>query len=144
MKLMELLKRKEPVEVDSCSECGTHITKLHKHHDDYAKPKETRLLCVPCHQAWHRQYGKGLNYHLSRQYFDPDEHLDVKGEYMNSKQTAAYLEVSPASLCRWRQREGYGPPFLKLGKRTIRYKISAVEEWMQSIKHKPTQSHDVW
>lgn len=45
---------------DTCQECGDD-TRLHGHHDDYAKPLEVRWLCPACHFEWHAEHGPGLN-----------------------------------------------------------------------------------
>jgi hypothetical protein len=39
---------------DNCSICGIEPTRLHGHHDDYAKPLSVRWLCPKCHTAWHK------------------------------------------------------------------------------------------
>ena len=45
----------------NCSECGCEPSRLHGHHDDYAKPLDVRWLCSKCHTAWHKENGEGLN-----------------------------------------------------------------------------------
>ena len=35
-----------------CEACGT-TEKLIRHHDDYSKPLEVRILCRTCHANWH-------------------------------------------------------------------------------------------
>lgn len=42
-----------------CEVCGS--TKVHAHHDDYAKPLEVRWLCPKHHMEWHKENGEGLN-----------------------------------------------------------------------------------
>ena len=45
---------------DQCSKCKDK-TRLHGHHDDYAKPLEVRWLCAACHHQWHAKHGEALN-----------------------------------------------------------------------------------
>jgi len=123
MKLMERLKRSK------CTECGAKGTRLHQHHDDYAKPDETRQLCAQCHSNWHSEHGHAANYHLKPVY---TPRLIDTGRVMNSAATAKAISVSPATLCRWRN-EGYGPVFMRIGPATIRYKIADVENWLAEL-----------
>lgn len=37
------------VPLDHCEDCGTREGKLERHHEDYDKPTEVRVLCPPCH-----------------------------------------------------------------------------------------------
>lgn len=45
-------------------------------------------------------------------------------------QVAALLEVTPATMAKWRTR-GEGPPWIKVGRRIL-YRWTAVEKWMES------------
>ena len=47
---------------------------------------------------------------------------------LTTDELADKLDVSPRTLQDWRHR-GEGPPFVKLGD-CVRYKWSAVEQWM--------------
>ena len=49
---------------------------------------------------------------------------------MNDQQVAEYLNMSAASLRKWR-RLGGGPKFLKIG-RAVRYRREDVETWLRS------------
>lgn len=40
---------------DSCSICGADGTRIHGHHEDYAKPLEVIWCCQKCHVAIHRE-----------------------------------------------------------------------------------------
>lgn len=42
-----------------CEECGE--TKVHAHHDDYARPLNVRWLCAEHHKQWHSDNGEGVN-----------------------------------------------------------------------------------
>ena len=48
--------------------------------------------------------------------------------YLSTEQAAAYLNMSRQWLEIGRHK-GYGPPYIKLG-RAVRYKRSALDEWM--------------
>ena len=142
MKLMELMKRKKQKEETpllQCEACGIKATRrsLHAHHDDYARPDVTRLLCPHCHSAWHKENGKANNHHLAAHYFDPKDHLQVDDgqRYINSKQTAARLGISPATLHRWRN-DGYGPPHIQVQKGgAVRYLVQDVMEWEDRLRN---------
>lgn len=49
------------VRPQSCDQCGENHRSIHGHHDDYDKPLDVRWLCPPCHFAWHKKHGEGLN-----------------------------------------------------------------------------------
>lgn len=38
-----------------CEQCGKKLAK-HRHHDDYSKPLEVKLLCVSCHNKIPKEY----------------------------------------------------------------------------------------
>ena len=46
---------------------GNCLGGLVRHHDDYNKPKETRLLCRRHHSLWHREHGHAPGWKPSRQ-----------------------------------------------------------------------------
>lgn len=50
---------------------------------------------------------------------------------LTEMEVANLLSVSPRTLQQWRSR-GEGPPFLKLGHRSVRYDEAAVEAWVES------------
>lgn len=43
---------KIPLEGKRCEECGS-VKVLHRHHEDYSKPFEVRILCQRCHLRLH-------------------------------------------------------------------------------------------
>lgn len=49
---------------------------------------------------------------------------------LDSKAVAQRLGVSVDTLRDWRY-EGRGPAFLKLGHRTVRYRPSAIDAWLE-------------
>jgi hypothetical protein len=51
-------------------------------------------------------------------------------ELMTSAEVAALLRVSPATLCRWRER-GTGPRVLWLSARVPRYSWRDVQRWIE-------------
>ena len=48
------------VRPNACQNCES-VSRLHGHHDDYAKPLEVRWLCPQCHNDWHKENGEGAN-----------------------------------------------------------------------------------
>lgn len=50
---------------------------------------------------------------------------------LDSREVAAYLKVSEATLSRWRT-DKKGPPFLRMSGIT-RYRLDAVEAWLASL-----------
>lgn len=53
---------------------------------------------------------------------------------MDARATAAFLGVSVLSLADWRTK-GIGPSYMKVG-RCVRYRLSALEAWLQSRTRK--------
>ena len=56
---------------------------------------------------------------------------DLNSEHdrpLNSKQAADFVAVSPRTLESWRLRQ-FGPPFIKLSARAIRYSSAALRQW---------------
>ncbi len=54
---------------------------------------------------------------------------DVADPFMTVREVSAYLNVSPNTLNYWR-KTGRGPRGVRMGK-VLRYRRSAVEEWIQ-------------
>ena len=48
---------------------------------------------------------------------------------MTSPQLAEIMGVSLVTLSRWRSAEK-GPPFIRLGPTSVRYSVSAYQEWL--------------
>lgn len=55
---------------------------------------------------------------------------DVPDPFMTVRQVSVYLNISPNTLNYWR-RTGRGPRGVRMGK-VLRFRRSAVEEWIQS------------
>lgn len=47
---------------------------------------------------------------------------------LTEREAAAFLKLSPNTLSVWRS-QGYGPPYLKLGRRTVRYRMTDLAAW---------------
>lgn len=50
---------------------------------------------------------------------------------LNTRAAAKYLSVSEAGMNRWRQRGG-GPVYLRLGTRTVRYRVTDLDAFLAS------------
>lgn len=48
-------KKSHPKKPEKCQECNKPSEMLHRHHEDYQKPKEIIWLCPPCHGVKHRK-----------------------------------------------------------------------------------------
>lgn len=59
----------------------------------------------------------------------------TSSEYLTTVEAAGYLNCSRQYLEIGRCK-GYGPPFCKLG-RAVRYRKSALNEWMVAHEHRP-------
>lgn len=58
---------------------------------------------------------------------------------LDPKQAAAVLGVSWRTLERWR-RHGAGPVFLRMSARSIRYRLSDVERWLDQQRRASTSA----
>jgi len=56
---------------------------------------------------------------------------------LSSSELANFLGVSLATLERWR-RHGEGPPFIRIGRRRIAYRPSAVRRWVEAQERSST------
>ena len=54
--------------------------------------------------------------------------------YLSPKETAALLEITTATLYRWRRKNGKGPPWKRHGGK-IRYLRSDIERWDSASTH---------
>ena len=52
-------------------------------------------------------------------------------KFLTTRELADLLHVSLYGLLRWR-RDGDGPPFIRIGKNSIRYPRKALEVWLMS------------
>lgn len=48
---------------------------------------------------------------------------------LNAAEVAEWIDVDQQLLADWRSRR-VGPPFLKLGHRTVRYEPAAIRKWL--------------
>jgi hypothetical protein len=68
---------------------------------------------------------------------DVDLHPD---ETLTTKEVAAWLCVSPQFLEIGRGR-GYGPKFVRITKRLVRYRVGDVLDWLKSRTHACTSEY---
>lgn len=50
---------------------------------------------------------------------------------LTTAEVAAILGVTPRTVERWRNLTGGGPPYVRIGRRTIRYEAAAVAAFVQ-------------
>lgn len=50
---------------------------------------------------------------------------------MDTPTLAAYLDVEAETVKEWRRRRE-GPPYIRINGRLVRYRLSAVDEWLES------------
>lgn len=58
----------------------------------------------------------------------------MTADLLSTKEAAVYLSLCPSTLEKWRCR-GEGPAYLKLGTRTVRYRITALEAFKSGGEH---------
>jgi predicted DNA-binding transcriptional regulator AlpA len=56
---------------------------------------------------------------------------DDGDRYIRPDDLAARLAISARQVRRWRQ-DGDGPPYIRLGHNTVRYRLGEVQRWEQS------------
>lgn len=67
---------------------------------------------------------------------------DFRETYLKTKQAAELLQVSYKTLESWRRTQLQGPPYCKIG-RTVRYRLSDLEAYMEEILVHPTNVSDI-
>lgn len=63
-------------------------------------------------------------------------HAGTHDELLTPTDLAELLGVEVTTLVDWRYRR-HGPPWIKLGHRTVRYSRNAVERWLASRQEVP-------
>jgi hypothetical protein len=82
-------------------------------------------------------------HHLDRRAVELIEAANVgtDDELLTTPRTAVWLGVSPQWLEIGRSR-GWGPPFLKLSPRRVRYHRGAVKRWLQERSYRCTAEYE--
>jgi DNA-binding transcriptional regulator YiaG len=62
----------------------------------------------------------------------------MSSDRLSEKQVAKRFGVTPSTLANWRWR-GYGPPFLKVGRR-VQYVDSDVQAWEEAQRRDPSSA----
>jgi len=60
--------------------------------------------------------------------------------FLNTEDAARYLRLAPTTLNRLRVT-GFGPPFLRLTPKCIRYRASDLRQWAEDQKHTSTAQY---
>ncbi|MFH2204876.1 MAG: helix-turn-helix domain-containing protein [Elusimicrobiota bacterium] len=63
-----------------------------------------------------------------------------QGRYLNEKELGTYVRISPASIRRLVRNQSIPYIVLPLGegcRRTIRFKTSAIDKWLEALERKP-------
>jgi hypothetical protein len=69
---------------------------------------------------------------------DPDALLDTKQVARLLRVSVEWLEIG---RCRVKGREkGYGPPFIRINKRMVRYRVGDLIKWLRSRKPQNPQN----
>lgn len=61
----------------------------------------------------------------------------IENTLLTEAQTAQRLQVSIRTLQGWRLSGG-GPPFIKLGRRSVRYRMSDLDRWIEEQRRTST------
>ena len=62
---------------------------------------------------------------------NPQSNTEYQTKLINEHEAADYIGHSVRSLQNWRVRGG-GPKFVKISRRSIRYRFSDLNEWIES------------
>lgn len=57
-----------------------------------------------------------------------DQKASAAGRYLRPRDAAAHLGLAPQTLAKWRCAGG-GPPFRKLGRRAVRYRLADLDSF---------------
>jgi predicted DNA-binding transcriptional regulator AlpA len=57
--------------------------------------------------------------------------VQIAAEYVDSNAAAAILGTTARALENMRHRR-VGPPFVRLGRKLVRYRVAAIHEWMSA------------
>jgi hypothetical protein len=82
-------------------------------------------------------------HHLDRRAVDLIEaaNIGTDDELLTTPQTAVWLRVSPQWLEIGRSR-GWGPSYLKLSPRRVRYRVGDVKQWLAERSYRCTAEYD--
>jgi len=62
--------------------------------------------------------------------------MTEKNDLLTPEQVAEILGVKPTTVQTWRARR-VGPPYIRVGHRTVRYSAAALQEWLESREQRP-------
>jgi len=71
-----------------CEMCGT-FEKLHRHHDDYSKPLDVKIVCASCHRKLHRGQPKRRTSAWERAKIK-----EMASEHAGDRQRWTYLDIA--------------------------------------------------
>ena len=60
---------------------------------------------------------------------------------LSEKQAADFFDLTPRALQNWRTKGG-GPPYVRVGHRTVRYRMSDLEAWLDSRRFENTAQEE--
>lgn len=64
---------------------------------------------------------------------------EVLGALLTTQEVSEWLQVPVTTLREWRsRRSATGPPFVTISSRQVRYRRSAVQEWLEAQETRPT------
>lgn len=67
---------------------------------------------------------------------------DERESLLDTKKSAKFLNVNPKTMIRWRM-QGIGPQFIRIGARTIRYRLRDLERWLERRTYNNTAAYGV-
>jgi predicted DNA-binding transcriptional regulator AlpA len=71
-----------------------------------------------------------------------EEHMPVSnkpaGSLITTAEAAARIGMAEITLRLWRWRENpHQPPFVRIGARSVRYDVAALDKWLAARTHNP-------